>query len=127
MSNIEIMTRLNTFHEEMMGEINQLKASFAQQDKKIQSLDERIQSQDRKIQSLDKKIRGLEDSTAKLSASSKEMAATLQRHSKVLHALHRRAVLDDAHARLCSHYGYNIQFRPGSQEAGECGEWDSLE
>jgi uncharacterized phage infection (PIP) family protein YhgE len=55
----------------------------------------------------------------KLAASNSDMSTTLQSHTKTLHALNRRMVLDDARNKLANDYSFTLdELRPRGSDVG---------
>jgi len=61
----------------------------------------------------------LKEKVYKLVASNTDISSTLQSHKKILHALNRRMVLDDARNKLANEYSFTLdELRPRRSDVG---------
>ncbi|KAG1858942.1 hypothetical protein F4604DRAFT_1794158 [Suillus subluteus] len=106
--------------KEMMDRINdltdQLNTSNIEQAKHNNEQSKRIKDLEAANAELSAANAELSAANAELSASVQKMNATLQHHSTMLHALHRRVLLDDARTLIANRYGFPIsELRSGGQ------------
>ncbi|KAG1818683.1 uncharacterized protein BJ212DRAFT_1346904 [Suillus subaureus] len=122
-NNVSLKEMMDNMRQEFTDQINDLKTSMSEQAERINEQAEQIKHQAERIDELAdeikhqaEQIKDLEAANANLSASDKKTTAILQHHSTMLHALHRRVLLDDARALIASRYGFPInELRPGGQ------------
>ncbi|KAG1860116.1 hypothetical protein DFJ58DRAFT_744527 [Suillus subalutaceus] len=104
-NNASLLKEMDRMLDELTGQINDRKASMTKQNneqaKRIKDLAELLAA------------------NAELSASVQKMNATLQHHSTMLDALHRRVILDDARALIADRYGFPVNELWSAQEGVE--------